>query len=62
MTLILWAGTFAVFALLMAVDLGLTRNAVGLHAAAVSSALWIAAALLFGAALWLWRGPAPAGQ
>lgn len=62
MTLILWAGPFAVFALLMAVDLGLTRNAVGLRAAAVSSALWIAAALLFGAALWLWRGPAPAGQ
>jgi tellurite resistance protein TerC len=62
MTLILWAGTFAVFALLMAVDLGLTRNAVGLRAAAVSSALWIAAALLFGAVFWLWPGPPPAGQ
>jgi tellurite resistance protein TerC len=62
MTLTVWASTFAVLALLMAVDLGLTRNTAGLRAAAVSSALWIAAALAFGGALWLWRGPATAGQ
>ncbi len=62
MTLTIWAGTFAAFAVLMAVDLVLTRNAIGLRAAATSSALWIAAALAFGGALWLWRGPATAGQ
>ena len=62
MTLTIWAGTFAAFAVLMAVDLVLTRNAIGLRAAAVSSALWIAAALAFGGALWLWRGSATAGQ
>jgi tellurite resistance protein TerC len=62
MTLPVWAGTFAVFAVLMAADLALTRKAVGLRAAAISSALWIAAALAFGGALWLWRGPATAGQ
>ena len=62
MTLPVWAGTFAVFAVLMAADLALTRKAVGLRAAATSSALWIAAALAFGGALWLWRGPATAGQ
>ncbi len=37
MTLTIWVSTCAVFALLMAVDLGLTRNTVGLRAAAVSS-------------------------
>jgi tellurite resistance protein TerC len=57
-----WAGTLAVFAVLMVADLVLTRNAVGLRAAVVSSALWIAVALAFGGALWLWRGPATAGQ
>ncbi len=57
-----WAGTLAVFAVLMAADLVLTRNAVGLRAAVVSSVLWIAAALAFGGVLWLWRGPATAGQ
>ncbi len=57
-----WAGSFGIFAVLMAADLILTRNAVGLRAAAASSALWIAAALAFGGALWLWRGPATAGQ
>ena len=62
MTLPVWAGTFAVFAVLMAADLALTRKAVGLRAAATSSVLWIAAALAFGGALWLWRGPATAGQ
>ena len=62
MTLTIWAGTFAAFAVLMAADLVLTRNAIGLRAAAVSSALWIAAALAFGGALWLWRGSVTAGQ
>ena len=62
MTLPLWAGAFAVFAVLMVADLALTRKAVGFRAAATSSALWIAAALAFGGALWLWRGPATAGQ
>ncbi len=57
-----WAGTLAVFAVLMAADLVLTRNAVGLRAAVVSSVLWIAAALAFGGVLWVWRGPATAGQ
>ena len=57
-----WAGTLAVFAVLMAADLVLTRNAVGLRAAVVSSVLWIAAALAFGGVLWLWRSPATAGQ
>jgi len=56
-----WAGTLAVFAVLIA-DLVLTRNAIGLRAAVVSSVLWIAAAMAFGGALWLWRGPATAGQ
>jgi tellurite resistance protein TerC len=62
MTLTVWAGTFAVFAVLMTVDLALTRKTVGLRAATVSSALWIAAALAFGGALWLWQGPTTAGQ
>ena len=62
MTLPVWAGTFAVFAVLMVADLALTRKAVGLRTAATSTALWIAAALAFGGALWLWRGPATAGQ
>jgi tellurite resistance protein TerC len=57
-----WAAMFAAFAALMVADLALTRNTVGLRAAAVSSALWIAAALAFGGALWLWRGPATSGQ
>ena len=62
MTLPIWAAAFAVFGVLMAADLALTRNAVGLRTAAMSSALWIAAALVFGGALWLWQGPATAGQ
>ena len=57
-----WAGSFGIFAVLLAADLVLTRNAVGLRVAAASSALWIAAAVAFGGALWLWRGPATAGQ
>src|SRR5712691_2646279 len=57
-----WAGAFAVFAVLLVADLALTRNAAGLRTAARASALWIAAALAFGGVLWLWRGPATAGQ
>ena len=56
MTLSLWAGTFGVFAVLMVADLALTRKTAGFRTAATSSALWIAAALAFGGALWLWRG------
>jgi len=57
-----WAAAFAVFAVLLAADLALTRKAAGLRTAARSSALWIAAALAFGGVLWLWQGPATAGQ
>jgi tellurite resistance protein TerC len=58
-----WAGTLAVFAALMAADLVLAKRAGGgLRAAAGLSALWIAAAVVFGGLLWLWQGPAVAGQ
>src|SRR6266568_4360592 len=57
-----WDAAFAVFAVLLAADLALTRKAAGLRTAARSSALWIAAALAFGGVLWLWQGPATAGQ
>ena len=58
-----WGATLAVLAVLIAVDLVLTRGAENsLRAAAVESALWIAAALAFGAVLFLWRGPAIGGQ
>ena len=58
-----WVATFAVLAVLIVVDLALTRGPEnGLRAAAVESALWVAAALAFGAVLWLWRGPAIGSQ
>jgi tellurite resistance protein TerC len=58
-----WAGTLTVFAALLAADLVLARRAGGgLRAAAALSALWIAAAAAFGGLLWLWQGPAVAGQ
>ena len=58
-----WAATFAVLAVLIAIDLVLTRTGHGgLRAAAVESTLWLAAALAFGGVLWLWRGPAAGGQ
>lgn len=58
-----WAATLAVLAVLIVVDLVLTRGPEnGLRAAAVESTLWLAAALAFGAVLWLWRGPAIGGQ
>jgi len=58
-----WAATLAVLAVLIVVDLVLTRGPEnGLRAAAVESALWLAAALAFGGVLWLWRGPAIGGQ
>jgi tellurite resistance protein TerC len=58
-----WAATLAVLAVLIVVDLALTRGPEnGLRAAAVESALWLAAALAFGAVIWLWRGPAIGGQ
>jgi tellurite resistance protein TerC len=58
-----WAATLAVLAVLIVIDLVLTRKGeAGLRAAAVESALWLAAALAFGGVLWLWRGPAIGGQ
>ena len=62
MTLQVWAAALAVFAVLITADLVFTRGAEGLRAAAVLSGLWIAAAVAFGGALWLWQGPAVAGQ
>jgi tellurite resistance protein TerC len=61
-TLQVWAAVLAAFAALIAADLVFTRRAEGLRAAAVLSGLWIAAAVAFGGALWLWQGPAIAGQ
>jgi len=61
-TLQVWAAALAVFAVLIAADLVFTRGAEGLRAAVVLSGLWIAAAVAFGGALWLWQGPAIAGQ
>ncbi len=58
-----WAVTLPVFAVLIAADLALARGAgTGLRAAALLSGLWIAAGLAFGGVLWLWQGPAIAGQ
>ena len=49
-----WAATLAVLAVLIVVDLALTRGPEnGLRAAAVESALWLGAALAFGGVLWL---------
>jgi tellurite resistance protein TerC len=61
-TLQAWAAALAVFAALIAADLVFTKGAEGLRAAAVLSGLWVAAAVAFGGALWLWQGPAIAGQ
>jgi tellurite resistance protein TerC len=61
-TLQVWAAALAVFAALITADLVFTKGAEGLRAAAVLSGLWIAAAAAFGGALWLWQGPAIAGQ
>jgi tellurite resistance protein TerC len=61
-TLQVWAAALAVFAALIAADLVFTKGAEGLRAAAVLSGLWIAAAVIFGGMLWLWQGPAIAGQ
>lgn len=58
-----WIATLAVFALLIAVDLIRARGGTeSLRAAALASGLWVAAGLAFGGVLWLWQGPAPAGQ
>jgi tellurite resistance protein TerC len=58
-----WAATLAVLVVLIVIDLVLTRKGEGgLRAAAVESALWLAAALAFGGVLWLWRGPAIGSQ
>jgi tellurite resistance protein TerC len=58
-----WAVTLAIFAVLIAADLVLAAGAGGgWRAAGGLSALWIAAAVAFGGTLWLWQGPAVAGQ
>ena len=59
-----WAVTLTIFAVLIAVDLIVTRNPGrgGLRAAAVLSGLWVAAGLAFGGFLWLWRGQSTAGE
>src|SRR2546430_9870396 len=55
-----WGVTLAVIAVLIVADLILTRGPESsLRAAAIESALWLGAALAFGAVLWLWRGPPP---
>src|SRR6201994_1245203 len=62
-TLWAWGVTLAVLAVLIVIDLVLTRGRESsLRTAAIESALWFAAALVFGAVLWLWRGPATGGQ
>src|SRR5258708_5206993 len=64
-TVPLWASgvTLAVIAVLIVADLILTRGPESsLRAAAIESALWLGAALAFGAVLWLWRGPATGSQ
>ena len=58
-----WGVTLAVLAVLIVIDLVLTRGPESsLRAAAVESGLWFAAALAFGAVLWLWRGPTTGSQ
>ncbi len=58
-----WIAVLAVFALLISADLiGSRRAGQGLRAAAIASGLWVAAGLGFGGVLWLWQGPALAGQ
>jgi tellurite resistance protein TerC len=58
-----WAATFGVLAVLIAADLVLmSRIGDSLRAAAIESALWLGAALAFGAVVWLWRGPAIGSQ
>lgn len=59
-----WAGTLAIFAVLIAADLVFARGTKGtsLRGAAVLSGLWIAAGLAFGGGLWIWQGPDIAGQ
>jgi tellurite resistance protein TerC len=58
-----WGVTLAVLAVLIVIDLVLTRGPESsLRAAAIESALWFGAALAFGAVLWLWRGPVTGSQ
>ena len=58
-----WGVTLAVLAVLIVIDLVLTRGPESsLRAAAIESGLWFAAALAFGGVLWLWRGPTTGSQ
>jgi tellurite resistance protein TerC len=64
MTAWVWAGTLALFAVLIAVDLVATgrSGSPSLRSAAVLSGLWVLTGVGFGAVLWLWRGQAMAGE
>jgi tellurite resistance protein TerC len=63
-TIWVWAGTLALFAALIAVDLVVTGRSdrPSLRSAAVLSGLWVLTGLGFGAVLWLWRGQSVAGE
>ena len=63
MTAWVWAGTLALFAVLIVVDLVATgrSDSPSLRSAALLSGLWVLTGLGFGVALWLWRGQATAG-
>src|SRR5688500_17521817 len=58
-----WALLMLVIAAMLAVDLFLHRDnhVIGFREAAVWSAVWIAAGLLFGLVLWAWQGGDVAG-
>ena len=64
MTVWVWAGTLALFAVLIVVDLVATgrSGSPSLRSAAVLSGLWVLTGVGFGAVLWLWRGQAMAGE
>jgi TerC family integral membrane protein len=64
MTAWVWAGTLALFVVLIAVDLVATgrSGSPSLRSAAVLSGLWVLTGLGFGMVLWLWRGQAMAGE
>jgi tellurite resistance protein TerC len=64
MTAWVWAGTLALFAVLIVVDLVATgrSSSPSLRSAALLSGLWVLTGVGFGVVLWLWRGQATAGE
>jgi tellurite resistance protein TerC len=64
MTAWVWAGTLALFAVLIVVDLVATgrSDSPSLRSAALLSGLWVLTGVAFGVVLWLWRGQATAGE